>query len=54
MNHKQWKAYRRNVQAVFQDPYAVFNPFYRVEHVFHVIMRAFRLAGDRQARRKMI
>jgi peptide/nickel transport system ATP-binding protein len=54
MNHKQWRQYRRNVQAVFQDPYAVFNPFYRVEHVFRLIMRAFRLADDKQARRKMI
>ena len=39
---------------MFQDPYAVFNPFYRVEHVFHVIMRAFRLADAKPARRKLI
>lgn len=24
--------FRKNVQAVFQDPYACFNPFYRVDH----------------------
>ncbi len=25
--------FRRNVQPVFQDPYAIFNPFYRVDRV---------------------
>ena len=29
------KDYRRQVQAVFQDPFGVYNPFYRVEHVFN-------------------
>src|SRR5690242_688699 len=26
-------AFRREVQAVFQDPYGVYNPFYLVDHV---------------------
>ena len=25
--------FRRDVQAIFQDPYEVYNPFYRVDHV---------------------
>src|SRR5947207_15911907 len=25
-------AFRRDVQAVFQDPYGVYNPFYRFDH----------------------
>ena len=29
--------YRREVQAVFQDPYAVYNPFYRVKHIFDMV-----------------
>jgi ABC-type oligopeptide transport system ATPase subunit len=35
--------YRRQVQAIFQDPADVFNPFYRVDHVFGMLGR-FRLA----------
>ena len=27
------RAFRRDVQAIFQDPYGVYNPFYRVDHV---------------------
>src|SRR4029453_11245288 len=25
--------FRREVQAVFQDPFAVFNPFYKIDHL---------------------
>jgi len=33
---KDEKAYRRNVQAIFQDPYEIYNPFYRIEHVLYM------------------
>jgi oligopeptide/dipeptide ABC transporter ATP-binding protein len=36
--------YRREVQAVFQDPYGIFNPFYRVDRVFWTAIRKFKLA----------
>ncbi|NBQ26004.1 MAG: ATP-binding cassette domain-containing protein, partial [Verrucomicrobia bacterium] len=29
----QYRDFRKNVQAVFQDPFAVFNPFYQVDHL---------------------
>ncbi len=46
--------FRRQVQAVFQDPYSTFNPFYRVAHALSVPLRSFGLAttGD-EARVKM-
>ena len=31
--------YRREVQAIFQDPFAVFNPFYTVDHLLTVPIR---------------
>ena len=47
-------AYRREVQAVFQDPFAVFNPFYTVDHLLTVPIRQFKLAkSGRDARDKM-
>ncbi len=35
--------YRRDVQAVFQDPFGVYNPFYRVQHVFDLVNKNFKL-----------
>jgi peptide/nickel transport system ATP-binding protein len=51
---KQQKDYRREVQAVFQDPFGVYNPFYRVEHVFNMVIRNFRLARNKTDAREMI
>ena len=47
-------AFRKNVQAVFQDPYACFNPFYRVEHALRFPYTRFGYAkDDAQVRAKM-
>jgi peptide/nickel transport system ATP-binding protein len=35
------KRFRQDVQAVLQDPFTAFNPFYRVRHVFDVLVRNF-------------
>ncbi len=45
------RKFRRDVQAVLQDPYASFNPVYRVSHVFDVAARNFHLGGTATARR---
>ena len=29
------------MQAIFQDPYEVYNPFYRVQHIFDMVVRRF-------------
>ena len=47
LTHEDRHAFRRDVQAVFQDPYGVYNPFYRVDHVLWTPVRHFRLAGSR-------
>ena len=39
--------FRREVQAVFQDPYASYNPFYRVDHVLSEPLRNFGIARSR-------
>jgi peptide/nickel transport system ATP-binding protein len=46
--------YRREVQAVFQDPYEVYNPFYRVKHVFDLVVRRFHLVRHRAETRELI
>ena len=37
--------FRREVQAVFQDPFAVYNPFYRVDHALTEPLHLFGLAA---------
>jgi peptide/nickel transport system ATP-binding protein len=54
MNREEWVGYRKNVQAIFQDPYEVYNPFYHVDHVFDMIMRSFHIATGRQEQRKAV
>jgi peptide/nickel transport system ATP-binding protein len=44
MDKQQLMDYRREVQAVFQDPYSVYNPFYRVKHIFDMSIKNFQLA----------
>ena len=49
-----WELFRRNVQAIFQDPFAVYNPFYPVDHILSVPIAKFGLAKSRaEAREKM-
>ncbi len=42
-----YDVYRRDVQPVFQDPYGIFNPFYRVDRVFWRPIEKFGLAKSR-------
>jgi oligopeptide/dipeptide ABC transporter ATP-binding protein len=54
LNAEERHAFRREVQAVFQDPFAVFNPFYTVDHLLSVPIKKFNLAKTpREARAKM-
>ena len=33
LKSQEWKEFRRNVQPIFQDPFEVFNPVYRVDRI---------------------
>src|SRR5437899_2675745 len=44
----------RDVQMIFQDPYEVYNPFYKVDHVLETPISEFKLAHGQQARRALI
>src|SRR6266540_978441 len=46
--------FRREVQAVFQDPFAVFNPFYTVDHLLSVPIQRFRLAKSKSEARAIM
>lgn len=54
MTDEQLKLYRRNVQAVFQDPFGVYNPFYRIDHVFKTVNKHFDLSDNENEFRQMV
>ncbi len=41
--------YRREVQAIFQDPYGSFNPFYKIDHTLAEPLVRFGIATERKA-----
>lgn len=48
LSGKEYDTYRKEVQPVFQDPYSIFNPFYRVDRVFWTAINKFKLASSKQ------
>jgi oligopeptide/dipeptide ABC transporter ATP-binding protein len=50
----QRRGFRRDIQAIFQDPYNVYNPFYRVDHVLTMPVAKFRLAKSKSEARSLI
>jgi oligopeptide/dipeptide ABC transporter ATP-binding protein len=42
------KQFRREVQAIFQDPYEAYNPVYKVDQTLTTPVRKFRLARSKQ------
>src|SRR5437773_11844367 len=47
LSRDERRAFLRDVQVIFQDPYEVYNPFYRVDHVLETPIARFGLAASR-------
>ena len=47
---RERQMFRREVQAIFQDPFGVYNPFYKVDHVLDVPINKLHLASSRAER----
>jgi len=54
MSKSLYKDYLKDVQPVFQDPYSAYNPFYRIDRVFNLVIRKFNLASSKNEARKLI
>ena len=54
MSHAERRDFRRQVQAIFQDPFEVYNPFYKVDQVLTIPVRKFQLAGSRAEMQTLI
>ena len=54
LTRQQARTFRQEVQAISQDPYSAFNPFYRVGRVFQTVIRNFPIAsGAEDAKAKV-
>src|SRR5438270_136925 len=53
LNGTERRQFLRDVQVIMQDPYEVYNPFYRVDHVLETPIRKFGLAHGRAAERQL-
>jgi len=51
---KKRKEFLREVQPIFQDPYSVYNPFYRIDRVLEIAVKKFKLASNKIEARKLI
>jgi oligopeptide/dipeptide ABC transporter ATP-binding protein len=54
MTSQERRAFRRDVQVIFQDPYDAYNPFYKVDHVLAKPIANFGLARTRTEARDLI
>ncbi len=48
------KSFYRDVQAIFQDPFGVYNPFYRIEHMFNLVIKNYRITSVTDSARDLI
>lgn len=54
MKRNEWKLCRKNVQAVFQDPYESFDPRYRIIETLMEPIKKFKIARSREEAFKII
>lgn len=54
MSRRERKLFRREVQPIFQDPFAVYNPFYKADHLLNVAVSKFKLASSKADGRRLV
>src|SRR6266568_4105701 len=54
MTGAERRAFRRDVQVIFQDPYDAYNPFYKIDHVLAKPIANFQLASSKSEGRGLI
>ena len=47
LSRAERRHFRRDVQVIFQDPFEVYNPFYKVDHALHLPVRKTGVASTR-------
>jgi oligopeptide/dipeptide ABC transporter ATP-binding protein len=47
LDRREHDDFRRNVQPIFQDPFGIYNPFYRVDRALDMTIKNFKLASSK-------
>tara|TARA_B100000029_G_C17518761_1_gene939031 strand:+ start:285 stop:1298 length:1014 start_codon:yes stop_codon:yes gene_type:complete len=54
MNYSESLEFKKEVQTIFQDPFEVYNPFYKVDHVLTTPLKKFGITSNKSDSDKMI
>ena len=54
LSRAERKAFLRDVQPIYQDPFGVYNPFYKAEHLLFAAASKFGLASSKKEARALI
>ena len=54
LNRSEKREFRREVQPIMQDPFEVYNPFYKVDHVMMAPVQNFGLARSKSEARDLV
>ena len=54
MSRSEWKTYRKEIQAVFQDPFAAFNPLHKADRVLKIPLKRFGLTKSEEETNELI
>ena len=54
LSRAQRKAFLSDVQPIYQDPFGVYNPFYKAEHLLFEAVKKFNLAGTKAESQRLV
>ena len=54
LTREEKRNFRKEVQAVFQDPFSVYNPFYKIDHALYTPLKKFRITASQVKAKKLI
>ncbi|MEM7530732.1 MAG: ABC transporter ATP-binding protein [Chloroflexota bacterium] len=54
IDSQKHKDFLRDVQPIYQDPFGVYNPFYKAEHLLFTAVSKFGLASSKAEERKLV
>ena len=54
MKKPELREFRRQVQPIFQDPFEVYNPFYKVDHVLYTPINEFKMSKSKTHAKKLV